>query len=122
MALCLAWLDRPVPGMIAGTGGLLLGLSILQTIRPEPRRFRLPAFELPQWEEVLSSGEPQVLEQTLTGNVYRLRPTPAPAAGEQGREQQDLDETAPDDNVVLLSADASAALREALAELRRSIA
>lgn len=121
VVVSLAWWGRPLAGMMAGVGVMLLSLSLLQAIRPEPKRFRLPLLDLPEWDSILTSDEPAGLEQPVGGNVHWLRPSPPPTMSEQGRGRPNRRAGKMDDNVVLLSADASAALRNSLAELRRSL-
>lgn len=121
VAVSMAWWGQPLAGMMAGAGVMLLSLSLLQAIRPEPKRFRLPPLDLPEWNSILISDEPIRLEQPVGGNVHRLQPSPPPAMSEQGRGRPNRRAGEVDGNVVLLSADASAALRNSLAELRRSL-
>ena len=136
VGLCIVLLDQPMAAVPAGAGMLLLSFSALQRLRPEPGRYRLPAFELPAWDDVLRDDtfeltevEPLLLDQPVPQaegrGVIRLFPmTPLPTAGElKQRIDAHLGARQPhdDDNVVLLSPDATAALRSALAELKRSL-
>lgn len=135
VALCLVLLNKPLPAIPAGVGMLLLSFSALQCVRPEAPRYRLPELRPPEWQEVfaqdlreLTAPEPLPIESAAPpqgGGVIRMFPmTPIPTAGElkqridahlRGTPRHD------DGNVVLLSPDASAALRNALAELKRSL-
>lgn len=117
-ALCLVWLGQATAAPLAGGGVLLLSFSLLRAVPPEPGRYRLPVLELPRWTEVLAP-EPLLPDRLVSGNVHLLQPRrggPELVNGEQALAGSG------EDNVVLLSADASAALRRSLAELRRSLA
>ena len=135
VALCLVLLGKPMPAVAAGAGMLLLSFSALQCVRPEPARYRLPSFDIPDWSDVLAEDvleltepEPLLLEDIAPmadRGVIRMFPmAPIPTPGElKQRIDAHLGGAGPreDDNVVLLSPDASAALRNALAELKRSL-
>ncbi len=118
VAVCLVWLGQGAAAPLAAGGVLLLGFALLRAVRPEPSRYPLPPIELPTWSEVLAP-EPVVRDGPVSGNVHLLRPRQTEhgtlCSGEALAGSED-------DNVVLLSADASAALRRSLAELRRSLA
>lgn len=120
-ALCLLWLGRAGAAPLAGGGVLLCGFSLLRTVKPEPRRFRLPDIALPCWTDVLGPAEPLLLDRPLADNVHPLR---RPANGERALKANPEASRAgvAEENVVLLSTDASAALRRSLGELRRSLA
>jgi hypothetical protein len=124
-------MGHPLAGLLGGAGLLLLSFTALRAINPAVR-YRLPALDLPEWDEVLAFAEtflPAAAPELVAtnGNVVRLhagRSLPTP--GELKRridahlaEPRPADED--DDNVVLLAPDASAALRAALAELRRAL-
>jgi len=138
VALCLVLLGQEAAALPGGAGSLLLCFSALQCVPPEAGRFRLRAFAVPEWSEVLMEEaekpaelEPLLLDQVADAprsGVVRLFPaTPLPTAGELKQRidahlARDLQpDPTDDDNVVLLSADATAALRSALAELKRAI-
>ena len=132
VALCLTLTGMSSAAMAAGAGCFLLSFSGLQCVAPGAARYRLPSFATPGWDGVLDADvlelaelAPEEMMENRGSGVVRLFPmTPLPTAGEL---KQRIDahlarsRSADDDNVVLLSADATAALRSALAELKRAI-
>lgn len=121
-----------------GVTGFAAALLFLRSVKVEPRRHRLPGFTPVDWSEVeaLDLGEvavtgdeePLLLEDVLEvpedSRVVQLFATPRlPSPGElKARIDAHLAEREPGAaEVVQLPVDASAALREALADLRRSI-
>jgi hypothetical protein len=132
-------LGNPIAGWAAGSAALLVSLLALRFVRPEPPTFRIPPFELAAVDVSveqdileLTELEPLVLEDVLAAvepgaRVVRLfAQHPLPTAGELvrriethlGRAESPPESSA---TVVHLGADASVALREALADLRRSL-
>lgn len=125
-------------GWAAGAVAMGAALAALRRVQPEPRRFLLPAFAPPALPAVesdvleLTEVEPLLLEDVLAAvapdsRVVRLfAEPPLPTAGELvrrieshlGRQDRPPEASA---EIVHLEADASAALREALADLRRSL-
>lgn len=125
VAACLVLLGKPLSALPGGAGALLLCFSALQCVRPEAGRYRLPTLQLPAWDDVFAEDELELTNRAEETGVIRMFPmTPIPTAGELQRRidahlgGQLLHD---DENVVLLSPDASAALRNALAELKRSL-
>nr|WP_314444656.1 hypothetical protein [uncultured Sphingomonas sp.] len=139
---CLLLLGMAREGVVAASVSGLGALALLRQVRPEPRRFRLPELVLPPVE--FGPPEPAVVELTeaLADEPLELDdrlPEPAehsrvvqlfapralPTPGElaqriehhlgQGGEERG-------GNVLSLEVDAAAALRQALGELRRSLA
>lgn len=137
---CLLLLGQPGAAVGAGPAAVVLVLAGLRQIRPEPRRFRVPAFALPDRapsEDVLELTEracddepleladrlPAPAEDSRVVRLFAARPLPTPGElarridhhlehSEEGRGGQLHD----------LEVDAAAALRQALGELRRSLA
>jgi hypothetical protein len=123
----------PVAGMAA--------LASLRHVRPEPRRFALPAFAL---APVAMSADPDVLELTDVLDaeppeldeilseraeesrvVHLFAPRALPTPGElASRIQHHLGQAGDGrgGKILELEVDAAAALRQALGELRRSLA
>ena len=136
VAFCLVLLGKPVPAIPASAGMLLLSFGALQCVRPEAGRYRLPPIALPAWDDVftdemleLTEVAPLLLNDPVpaveeSGDIRLFPMTPLPTAGELKKRidahlvARQADD---DDNIVLLSPDASAALRNALAELKRSL-
>lgn len=140
---CLLLLGMPREGVIAASAASLLALAGLRRIRPEPRRFRLRAFALPP-VELASAAEPDMLELTQplvpepldlhdvlpepagesrVVQLFTTRPLPTP--GELARRiEHHLGDVGAErgGRVLELEVDAAAALRNALGELRRSLA
>ncbi len=127
--------------LVAGVAVLLAAMLGLRLVQPEPRRFKVPAFELPDVAvdaEILelTELEPLLLQDALPepephSRVVQLFPRQAvPTAGElKARidahlERQPRHPLPPGTGgeVVSLPVDASAALRAAIADLRRSLA
>ena len=140
---CGSLLWGPQVAAAAGTAALMIVLVVLRSIPPEARRYRLPDFTVTEWsaslpEDVLelTDLEPLLLQDPLPepdhgSRVVQLFPRqPLPTAGElKARidahlERQPRHPVSPetDGEVVPLQADASAALRAAIADLRRSLA
>jgi hypothetical protein len=114
---------------------LLLSFAALRAVGSAPR-YRLPPFALPDWSEVLVPALEDlptlvlgvsVREFPEDSNVVRLHPSRMlPTPGQlRHRIEAHLGGSGPapdyEDNVALLSPDASAALKAALAELRRAL-
>ena len=146
----LLLLGFPLAGVGAAATGGLAALGLLRQVKPEPRRFRLPAFELPQpvVAEPESEPAPDILELTMVADPEvepepleledRIEPAPAdsrvvqlfaarplPTPGElRQRIEAHLEVRAerPAAPVLELEVDAAAALRQALGDLRRSLA
>ncbi|UUR08479.1 hypothetical protein [Sphingomonas glaciei] len=144
LGACLLLLGMALPAVVAASAGCLLALAALRQVRPEPRRFRVPAFALVPVE--VAPAEPAVLELTevlgpepleledrlddpaTDSRVVQLfAPRPLPTPGELARRiERHLGGGSGGEErggtVLDLEADASAALRQALGELRRSLA
>ena len=122
---------------------MLLTLAALRRVKPEPRRFRLPTFELPvaadhveedaleltevapEEEEVLVLEDrlspPQ--EDSRVVQLFAARPLPTPGELRQRIEEHlGAGATQQSAAVLDLEVDAAAALRQALGDLRRSLA
>jgi hypothetical protein len=138
---CLLLLGLAGVGVVAGPAAGLVALAALRQVRPEPRRFRLPDFalELGQEQEpdVLELTEvvapepleledrlPEPAEDSRVVQLFAARPLPTP--GELARRIEDHlgggAEESRGGKVLELEVDAAAALRQALGELRRSLA
>ena len=125
----------PPAAAIGGAAGFGAAFLFLRSVTPEPRRHRLPPFDLIGWDEIeledeileLAEPEPLLLTDRLTvpedSRVVRLFAVPPlPSPGElKARIDAHLAGREAGAEVVHLPVDASAALREALADLRRSI-
>ena len=148
---CAFMLVSPIAGALAGITALAVTLLGLRAIKPEPRRHKLRMFTPATWDEAVIGGpdmlelmEPEVLELTeleplllddaieppsSDSRVVQLfARQPLPTAGElKARidahlERQPRRPVPPDGGeVVPLPVDASAALRAAIADLRRSL-
>ena len=114
--------------------GFALALLFLRSVGTEPWRHRLPGFMPADWPELDAEQpldrfgeEPLLLEDVLAvpedSRVVQLFAVPRlPSPGElKARIDAHLAEREPGAEVAQLPLDASAALREALADLRRSI-
>lgn len=140
---CLLLLGMPLEAVVAASALCLLGLAGLRQVRPEARRFRVPAFNVPAVEfaasapvDVLELSEqladeplelvdqlPHAPEDSRVLQLFapRALPTPGELARridhhlEQGSEERG-------GKVLELEVDAAAALRQALGDLRRSLA
>lgn len=143
-ASLLLLLGTAMPAVMAASAGCLLALAALRQVRPEPRRFRVPAFALvpvdvaPAEPEVLEltealGPEPLELEDRLeepgtdSRVVQLFAPRPLPTPGELVRRiENHLGGSSSGEErggtVLELEVDASAALRHALGELRQSLA
>ena len=138
---CLLLLGYPAQAVGVAAAGGVVTLGALRLVKPEPRRFRIPAFALvpadyaaePDILELtdIAAAEPLELEDVLPApaedsrvvQLFAARPLPTPGElarridrhleeGEEGRGGRTLE----------LEVDAAAALRHALGELRRSLA
>lgn len=127
------WLSGAAVALIVGVAALAVALAVLRGIRPAPPSFALARPSLVDWDEVFAAdGQPDEPELLLDC------PAPAaavpfrsvfPTAGELyqriethlAEPQRDRSSHAPSAQVVQLGADASAALRSALLDLRRSL-
>ena len=139
---CLLLLGLAGAAVIASSAAVLVALAALRRIRPEPRRFRLPAFALEPVEHVAAPeeleltdvlpAEPLELEDRLPDAdddsrvVQLFAPRKLPTPGELAqRIENHLGGNAEEGRggkVLELEVDAAAALRQALGELRRSLA
>lgn len=106
----------PLPALPLGAIAALLSLALLRAVRPEARRYHLPAFALPAWGEVLVA-EPLLLDRSADGKIVRL---PVRRAAAQANLGMSAEQRLRAGNVVQIKPDASAALKAALAELRRA--
>lgn len=140
---CLLLLGMPRQAVAAAAMLCLGALAVLRQVRPEARRFRVRAFELPP-VEFAAADEPDVLELTEVDDdeplelidalpqapedsrvVQLFAPRPLPTPGELARRIDDHLEQGGDERggkVLELEVDAAAALRQALGDLRRSLA
>jgi hypothetical protein len=139
---CLLLLGWPQAGVGAAASLGLVALAGLRLIKPEPRRFRLPAFDLPEPESTpateelllteLAGPEPLLLDDPLEEaapdsrvvQLFAARPLPTPGELQQRIAAHLSTVRAPAEGGALqtLDVDASAALRQSLSELRRSLA
>jgi hypothetical protein len=135
----LLLLGQAQAGVIVAAGVGMLALAALRQIKPEPRRFRLPDFAVaaPGGEDVLlltdvAEPEPLLLDDPLEEaagdsrvvQLFAARPLPTPGELQQRiaahlAAPERLSEAG---SVHDLEVDATAALRQALGELRRSLA
>jgi hypothetical protein len=140
---CLLLLGMPREAVVAASALCLGGLAVLRQVRPEARRFRVPAFDLPAVEfaasvpvDVLELSE-QLAEEPLelvdqlphapeySRVVQLFAPRPLPTPGELARRIDHHLEQGGEERggkVLELEVDAAAALRQALGDLRRSLA
>jgi hypothetical protein len=110
---CALRVGIPVLAGMAALTGFALGLWAMGWAGKQPRRFALPAFEVPGWPE---QAEPEVLPPGVIRLPVRRLPTPGEL---ERRVRAHLDrQAAPSAEVVELKSDASAALRQALAGLK----
>lgn len=128
-------LGHPTVAAAGGSAGFALALLFLRSVAPEPRRHRLPTFEPVVWEEPgasqdlldLTELEPLELDDVLIADqdsrVVRLFAAPQlPSPGEmKARIDEHIASREAPADIAHLPVDASAALREALADLRRSL-
>ncbi|NJC06415.1 hypothetical protein GGQ97_002208 [Sphingomonas kaistensis] len=142
LGACLLLLGMAMPAVVAAAGGGLLALAALRRVRPEPRRFRLAEFVLIPFEPVAAelpvleltealAPEPLELEDRLDDPatdsrvVQLFAPRPLPTPGELVRRIEHHLGSGGEERggtVLELEVDASAALRQALGDLRRSLA
>ncbi|WP_300974780.1 hypothetical protein [Sphingomonas sp. LHG3406-1] len=135
---------QSLPGVGAATVTVLLTLAVLRRVKPEPRRFRLPTFELPvaadpveedalELTEEAPEEEEEVLvledrlsppqEDSRVVQLFAARPLPTPGELRQRIEEHlGAGATQRSAAVLDLEVDAAAALRQALGDLRRSLA
>jgi hypothetical protein len=135
----LTLLGEPLAGAAAAAVSGVLALVLLRQVTPEPRRFRLPSFvlETPAIFNVLELTDVVVEEEEPLELVDRLaspeadsrvvqlfgnRPLPTPGELQQRIERHLGQREERGGTVHDLGVDASAALRQALGELRRSLA
>lgn len=135
---CLLMVGFMTEAVVASSGAGMAALAVLRQVRPEPRRFRLPAFALEKVEfDVLelsdvAPAEPLELEDALPAAdedsrvVQLFAPRNLPTPGELAQRIENHLGGGADGGrggkVLELEVDASAALRQALGELRRSLA
>lgn len=94
--------------VMAAAPALLAAYLLLRRVRPEAARYRLRRFEALPWSAALAESRCAASARVVTlFPSGRPRSGPAPLPGQPGG------------NVVRLAPDASAALRNALAELKR---
>ena len=143
LGACLLMLGMAQEAVMAGPVAGLVVLGGLRKVRPEARRFRMRAFSLDGFEaeqaadevlELSDALEPEPLElqdvlpeATEDSRVVQLfAPRSLPTPGELARRIEDhLGQGAEESRggkVLELEVDAAAALRQALGELRRSLA
>ena len=146
---CLLWLGHAQWGVLSGSSTVLAALIVLRSVSPEPRRFKLPTFEaaavpaeVPEvlelterWQPVVATllepaSEPLILEDRLDEpdpdsrvvQLFAARPLPTPGELRDRIEAHLAPRQTDTPRPPLREVDASAALREALGELRRSLA
>jgi hypothetical protein len=141
---CLLLIGQPREAVLAASASCLAALAVLRQIRPEARRFRLPAFALQPVEFTAVAVEPNVIDLTEAlapeplelsdrlpeasedSRVVQLfAPRALPTPGELARRIEHHLESGGEergDKVIELEVDAAAALRQALGDLRRSLA
>jgi hypothetical protein len=137
---CLLLLGQPQVGVLAASVTGLLALAGLRQVKPEPRRFKLPALAIAEHraeDDVLlltevAEVEPLLLDDPLevaaedsrVVQLFAARPLPTPGELQQRIAAHLADPQRPANgaDVIDLDVDASAALRQALGELRRSLA
>lgn len=135
---CLLLLGQAQTGVLAAAATGLLTLAALRRIKPEPRRFRLPAFApvAGASDELLltevAGPEPLLLDDPLEEaapdsrvvQLFAARPLPTPGELQQRIAAHLAAPARPAEGgtVLDLEVDAAAALRQALGELRRSLA
>ena len=151
LGICLLWLGHPNIGMAAASGCGLVALALLRQVEPEPRRFRLPEFALPDVtlnrfeddfmltdtasDDVLLLTDRAVPEALLLEDrldppaadsrvvaLFAARPLPTPGELQQRIEAHLTAPTRAGPAASELNVDAAAALRVALGDLRRSLA
>lgn len=120
----------PLPAVLAGAGAMIIGLATLRLV-PDVARFRLPGFSPLDWDQALPLPVLEVDSVVDHGSgvvqLFPARPSLPTAAELSARIDRHLEQCGGGDErgdaeVVLLSADATAALRHALQELKRSMA
>lgn len=141
---CLLLLGLPREAIAAATLLCLGALALLRQVRPEARRFRVRSFDLPPVEFAVGEPEAHVLDLTeILGDeplelvdelpeapddsrvVQLFAPRPLPTPGELARRiDHHLEQGGESQGgkVLELEVDAAAALRQALGDLRRSLA
>lgn len=139
---CLLMLGWPMEGVVAASTIGVCALAMLRQVRPEPRRFHLPDLNLEGVE--YAAAEPDVLELTEEAapepldlvdplpepeqdsrvvQLFAARPLPTPGELAQRIEHHlSGHDEGRGGNVLELEVDAAAALRQALGDLRRSLA
>lgn len=138
---CLLMLGQVQAAVIAGPAVVVAALAGLRQVRPEPREFAMRHFQLDQAAEPATDtilelteplpAEPLELTEVLPAaavdsrvvQLFASRPLPTP--GELARRIDDHLSGADEDRggkVLELEVDAAAALRQALGELRQSLA
>jgi hypothetical protein len=130
----------PQAGVASAAALTILTLAGLRLVRPEPRRFRLPAFDLASVDQGdagtllltdVAEPEPLLLDdplEELCGDsrvvqLFAARPLPTPGELQQriAAHLATSDRSAASGEVLDLPVDAAAALRQSLVELRRSL-
>lgn len=127
------WLSGAAVALIVGVAALAVALAVLRGIRPASPSFALARPSLVAWDDVFAAdGQPDepelLLDCPAPAAVVPFRSV-FPTAGELyqriethlAEPQRDRSSHAPSAQVVQLGADASAALRSALLDLRRSL-
>lgn len=115
---CAGQVVGPLAALAAAAGAVVLAVALFRLTAGDSA-FPLPAFALPPFPE--APPEELLLTQRTDGVVVPLRPRPSlPTPGELDRRiRAHLDGRPRMAEVVALEADASAALREALAKLKQ---
>jgi hypothetical protein len=138
---CLLLLGEAQAAVIAASSTGMLALAALRQVKPEPRRFRLPDFTVAAPDEggkdallLTEVAEPEALllddplveaeSDSRVVQLFAARALPTPGELQQRIEAHLAAPQRPAEagSVIELEVDAAAALRQALGELRRSLA
>lgn len=138
LGTCLLLFGLPQAAVGAAACGTLVVLVVLRQVKPEPRRFRLPAFavdvedsddDVLELTQLADSDEALLLEDRLqepaqdSRVVQLFAPRALPTPGELNRRiEAHLASPRASAEIDMLHPDAPAALRQALGDLRRSLA
>lgn len=137
---CLLLLGWSQSGVAAAALVTVVTLAALRMVRPEPRRFRLPAFDLVDEDgaeepvlllDEVAEPEPLLLDDPLEEvpsdsrvvRLFAVRALPTPGELQQriAAHLATSERPARSGEVLDLEVDAAAALRQSLVELRRSL-
>lgn len=125
----------PPAAAVGGSAGFAVALLFLRSVKPEAARHRLPVFEPAKWDgpgefegavelterEPLLLDDPLIVEQdSRVVRLFAAHPLPSPGEMKARIDAHLAGKDGPGE-VVQLPVDASAALRDALADLRRSL-